>query len=82
MSAFIELLRDHQGELQQSHSLSLDIHRAIHALLRCQTEQQGNSTWQCRHCPHKEVTLLSCDNRFCPQCQLHMASQWLWSQQK
>lgn len=81
MSAFIELLREHQGDLQQAYSLSHDMRRAIHALLRCQTEQQGSSTWQCHYCPHQEVTPLSCGHRFCPQCQQHTASNWLWRQQ-
>ncbi|MCE2573903.1 transposase zinc-binding domain-containing protein, partial [Motilimonas eburnea] len=69
MSAFIELLRAHQDALRQQYDLSNDMRRAIHALLRCQTEQQGHSTWQCHRCPHQEVTPLSCGHRFCPQCQ-------------
>ena len=81
MSAFIELVRQHQDALKQHGTLNNDMRRAIAAMLRCQTQQQGSSKWQCQQCPHQEVTPLSCGHRFCPQCQQRTASNWLWRQQ-
>ena len=43
MSAFIELVRQHQDALKQHGTLNNDMRRAIAAMLRCQTQQQGRA---------------------------------------
>lgn len=76
MSTFIELLRAHKDELERhllspevNAQVSHDIRKAMSAMLRCKTEQQGRSQWLCSHCHHDDRLPLSCGHRHCPQCQ-------------
>lgn len=84
MSAFIDLLRQHKDELERHYSaqLSIDSRRAIDAMLRCKTEQQGRSQWFCSHCHHDDRLPLSCGHRHCPQCQHRTTSDWLVRQKQ
>ncbi|WP_432459742.1 MULTISPECIES: IS91 family transposase [unclassified Agarivorans] len=79
MSTFIDLLHQHEAELAPL--LRADAKRAMYAMLRCKTEQQGHSLWQCEHCPHQDQLTLSCGHRHCPQCQHHCTTGWLTRQQ-
>ncbi|WP_411993861.1 transposase [Agarivorans sp. DSG3-1] len=79
MSTFIELLQQHDTELAPL--LGADAKRAMYAMLRCKTEQQGHCHWQCRQCPHHDQLALSCGHRHCPQCQHHCTTGWLTRQQ-
>jgi hypothetical protein len=84
MSTFTELLRQHYRALEQAyrHQLSQESRRAIQAMLRCKTEQQGCSQWFCQHCHHDDRQPLSCGHRHCPQCQQRTTSDWLERQQQ
>ncbi|MEZ9926236.1 transposase [Vibrio breoganii] len=84
MSAFIQLLRAHKGELERlhGHELTTDMRCAISALLRCKTEQQGRSQWYCAHCHHDDRLPLSCGHRHCPQCQQRTTADWLQRQHR
>ena len=79
MSTFIELLRQHHPALKRHYHAQMngDMHRAIGAMLRCKTEQQGRSQWFCHHCHHDDRLPLSCGHRHCPQCQQHTTADWL-----
>ncbi|MCG9555938.1 transposase zinc-binding domain-containing protein, partial [Vibrio sp. Isolate32] len=84
MSTFIELLRQHHPALKRHHPAQIngDMHRAIGAMLRCKTEQQGRSQWFCSHCHHDDRLPLSCGHRHCPQCQQRTTADWLQRQQQ
>lgn len=84
MSAFIDLLRQHKDELEHHYGaqLSIDSRRAMNAMLRCKTEQQGRSQWFCAHCHHDDRLPLSCGHRHCPQCQHRTTSDWLQRQKQ
>ncbi len=80
MSTFIDLLHQHGAELAPL--LGADAKRAMYAMLRCKTEQQGHSHWQCNSCQHHDQRPLSCGHRHCPQCQHHCTTGWLARQQQ
>ncbi|PTO51078.1 IS91 family transposase, partial [Vibrio splendidus] len=84
MSTFIELLRQHHSALKRHDYAQMngDMHRAIGAMLRCKTEQQGHSQWFCSHCHHDDRLPLSCGHRHCPQCQQRTTADWLQRQQQ
>lgn len=82
MSLFIDLLRRHRAELEDQYGQQIngDMRKAMQAMLRCKTEQQGRSQWYCAHCHHDDRLLLSCGHRHCPQCQHQTTSDWLQRQ--
>lgn len=89
MSTFIELLRAHKDELERhllspkvNTQVSHDIRKAVSAMLRCKTEQQGRSQWFCSNCHHDDRLPLSCGHRHCPQCQHRTTCDWLLRQKQ
>lgn len=84
MSTFIDVLRRHQDAFEQQYSdqLTPEIKRAVHAMLNCKTEHQGQSQWYCQHCHHDDRLPLSCGHRHCPQCQHRTTTDWLERQKR
>lgn len=80
MSAFIDVLRQHQQALCEHTSLNADVRYAIEALLACKMPTQHKMSWCCSHCHHHEQHPLSCGHRHCPQCQYQTTQQWLQRQ--
>lgn len=79
MSIFIDILKQHHDDFLATyqHQLSHESKRAIYAMLRCRTVQQGCSQWFCQHCQHDDRVPMSCGHRHCPQCQHTTTSDWL-----
>lgn len=55
--------------------------KTLNAIRRCRTPGSGELYVKCPDCDHAEWRPLSCGNRNCPQCQNHVASQWIDKQQ-
>nr|WP_087026575.1 transposase [Thaumasiovibrio subtropicus] len=83
MNDFVTLLTTHLAAFTARYHTKLtpEMHRAIHAMCRCRTEQAGRSQWYCYHCQHDDRLPLGCGHRHCPQCQQHANAQWLERQQ-
>ena len=83
MSTFIDILKQHHDDFLDAYQrkLSHESKRAIDAMLRCRTVQQGCSQWFCQHCQHDDRIPMSCGHRHCPQCQHTTTSDWLSRQQ-
>lgn len=84
MSTFIDLLREYYEPFISHYGgqINQDMHRAMKAMLTCQTEHQHALKWQCTHCPHQQKTPLSCGHRSCPQCQHRTTKSWVATQQQ
>lgn len=66
-----ELTNRYQNRLLPSHI------KALNAIKRCRTPDSGELYVECQDCHHAQWRPLSCGNRNCPQCQNHVATQWL-----
>lgn len=55
--------------------------KAIHAIRNCRTPDSGELYVGCSDCTYAEWRPLSCGHRSCPQCQNHVAGQWIDRQQ-
>lgn len=66
-----ELTDRYQDRLLPSHI------KALSAIKRCRTPDSGELYVACQDCHHAQWRPLSCGNRNCPQCQNHVATQWL-----
>lgn len=74
------VLRDGLGRL----SVKLSSHhwKVLNALLACRTGALGGQTMECEHCHRQHFLPFACGNRHCPNCQGHLARQWLDKQQE
>jgi len=74
------VLRDGLGRLP----VGLSPHRwkVLRALLACRTGVLGGQTFECRDCHRQHFVPFACGNRHCPNCQGHLARQWLKQQQE
>lgn len=84
MSSFISLLREYQAPFINHYGAQIkqEMHRAITAMLTCQTELQSSLQWHCTHCHFTQYFPLSCGHRSCPQCQHRTTKAWLEKQQQ
>ena len=58
-------------------TLSIVQHRAMRAIVECQTSVLGGHRWQCSDCGHERIAYNSCRNRHCPKCQAQARAKWL-----
>ena len=56
--------------------------KVLNALLACRTGALGGQTMECAHCRRQHFVPFACGNRHCPNCQGHLARQWLKQQQE
>ena len=66
-----EFINRYQNRLLPGHI------KALNAIKRCRTPEAGELYVKCCECEHAQWRPLSCGNRNCPQCQNHVASEWL-----
>jgi len=78
--AVAAVLRDGIGRLPVK--LSPHHWKVLHALLACRTGALGGQTMECTHCHRQHFVPFACGNRHCPNCQGHLARQWLKQQQE
>jgi len=57
-------------------------HRAIRAIVSCQTEALGGHVYHCPDCGETLYRYHSCRNRHCPKCQGGRTHCWLTAQQQ
>ena len=78
--AVAAVLRDGMGRL----AVKLSPHhwKVLNALLACRTGALGGQTMECQQCRRQHFVPFACGNRHCPNCQGHLARQWLKQQQE
>lgn len=67
-----------QGEIyRQTHSVTLDQLKVMHAIEVCRTEALGGHLDRCQDCGHSQPSYNSCRNRHCPKCQSLAQAKWI-----
>lgn len=72
-----EIFRQHGPAYRESHRLSRNALRVMHAIEVCRTALLGGHKDQCDHCGHVEISYNSCRNRHCPKCQTLRKEKWI-----
>ncbi len=74
-----DLIRRCRPEMEERYGSSLlpEQRRALDAILACGTPEAGQSLMACPDCGTTHWHNHSCGHRNCPQCQNHLATQWL-----
>jgi predicted RNA-binding Zn-ribbon protein involved in translation (DUF1610 family) len=71
------VLREHLPEFRRLHGLSLQQHKAAHAIMQCRTAVLGGHVDACSSCGHWLISYNSCNNRHCPKCQWAAQQRWI-----
>lgn len=84
MITLAQILRDHQGAVQQHYGaqLGMEHHSAIQSILACHTPDAGEVRYQCAPCQQTQQAYPSCGHRSCPACQHGTNRQWLERQRQ
>lgn len=71
------IFRQHYEPYRQRHRVSMEQHRAGHAIMDCRSESLGYEEWACPTGEHTERHYHSCRNRSCPRCYGGASHDWL-----
>jgi hypothetical protein len=79
----VSIINQYQDAYTRKYSKTLQpIHwNALNAIRRCRTPDSGELYVQCPDCGNAQLQPMSCGHRSCPQCQNHVATQWIERQQ-
>src|SRR5665647_2737145 len=72
-----DIFRQHGPAYRESHRLSRNDWRAMHAIEACRTAVLGGHKDKCDNCGHLEISYNSCRNRHCPKCQTLRKEKWI-----
>jgi hypothetical protein len=72
-----DILREHIGDYQQTHSLFHEQYKIVYDMLNCRTAYLGGHIQKCDHCGTERIMYNSCRNRHCPKCQNMPRERWL-----
>ena len=82
MIRLAELIHNNKQEFLYSGQLDTNQFRCFHALSICRRAEAGGSFYTCLSCGFEHYQYHSCGNRFCPTCQNHKTSLWLYRQKQ
>jgi hypothetical protein len=72
-----DIFRQHGPAYRESHRLSRNDWRVMHAIEACRTSVLGGHKDKCDNCGHLEISYNSCRNRHCPKCQTLKKERWI-----
>nr|WP_133309697.1 transposase zinc-binding domain-containing protein [Parashewanella spongiae] len=80
---FVDILSDNHSDFikQYQSRLTSSMYQAMNAMLRCKTQTQGVSQWDCNQWQQHIECPLSCGHRSCNLCQHNTTQDWLNRQQ-
>lgn len=76
-----DIFRRHADAYCQSHRLTPEQHKVLHAIQNCRTSVLGGHVDQCNQCGATQCSYNSCRNRHCPKCESFKATRWLAARQ-
>ena len=79
LASFIER---HKQQVLYSGKLDNDQFRALNALRICRTPEAKGVLYGCDECDSVRFVYHSCGHRFCPNCQNHRTTEWLYRQKQ
>ena len=71
------ILRESADAYRETHRLSAQQLRVVHALVSCRTAALGGFKSHCNHCGAVTIQYASCRNRHCPKCQTLAQTRWV-----
>jgi hypothetical protein len=72
-----DVFRQHGPAYRESHKLTRNDWRVMHAIEVCRTSVLGGHKDKCDNCGHLEISYNSCRNRHCPKCQTLKKERWI-----
>jgi len=72
-----DIFRQHGTPYRESHKLTRNDWRVMHAIEVCRTSVLGGHRDKCDNCGHLEISYNSCRNRHCPKCQTLKKERWI-----
>lgn len=83
MIRLANLIKSHEQDFLYSGLLDKKQFQSFRALADCrQSSAQKGVLYSCDDCGKMKFIYNSCGNRFCPNCQNHRTSQWLYGQKQ
>ena len=72
-----QIFRDYGPEYIKKHKLSKKQWKVYNAIINCKTPALGIHTITCEECGETHISLNSCRNRHCPNCQAYAREKWI-----
>jgi hypothetical protein len=82
MLALAKLVEKHEQDFLYSGKLDADQFLAFRSIQICRTKENDGDLYQCDHCAGFRYLYHSCGHRFCPKCQNHKTTEWLYRQKQ
>ena len=83
MIRLAKLIKSHEQDFLYSGQLDKNQFKTFRALIDCrQSSAKQGVLYSCDDCGKMKFIYNSCGNRFCPNCQNHRTSQWLYAQKQ
>lgn len=71
------IFKNYGPEYIKKHKLSKEQWKVYNAIINCKTTELGIHTITCEECGETIVSLNSCRNRHCPNCQSYAREKWI-----
>lgn len=72
-----DIFRNYGSEYTKKHKLSKEQWKVYNAIIHCKTQALGFHTVTCDECGETHISLNSCRNRHCPNCQAYAREKWI-----
>lgn len=84
MISLAQLMHDYQQAFTTKYASKMEPrhYQAMHAIMNCHTQTQGQLHYQCDACKQGNTLYRSCGHRSCPACQHQVNNQWLERQRQ
>ena len=72
-----DIFRKYGSDYIKTHKLSKEQWKVYNAIINCKTLSLGIHTITCEECGETHISLNSCRNRHCPNCQSYAREKWI-----
>jgi hypothetical protein len=77
-----DIFREYGPLYRQMHSLPIQTHKAMNAIVQCRTPRLGGRLDRCNQCGYERPFYNSCRNRHCPKCGTLAREKWILARKK
>lgn len=72
-----DIFKEYGSTYIKTHRLSKEQWKVYNSIINCKTSSIGFHTITCKECGEKHISLNSCRNRHCPNCQSYAREKWI-----
>lgn len=72
-----DIFKEYGPAYIKKHKLSKEQWKVFNSIIRCKTSDLGIHTITCEECGDTHISLNSCRNRHCPNCQAYAREKWI-----